>query len=235
MNPLLRSERLPGIWCVGCGLHGFLASFANGVDLSRIPHRGLTVVSGIGCSGRAAGYLNLDGFHVTHGRAIPFATGLTLANPKLKAAVVSGEGDLFAIGGNHFIHAARRNMEMLVLCLNNRTFGMTGGEITPATPAGARAAAALRGNPERPFDLVKLATSAGATFVARIDALRSRELAQCVAQGLRHKGFAFIEVETRCPTYYGRRNGPAPSGRQGVFRKVVEPTYRKRLQELYRS
>ncbi|MBE9473122.1 MAG: 2-oxoacid:ferredoxin oxidoreductase subunit beta, partial [Chloroflexi bacterium] len=134
MDELLRTERLPHIWCPGCGIGTALSCFVSALTRSGLDLDKVAIVSGIGCTGRVAGYLRLDGFHTTHGRAIPFATGLKLANPELKVVVFSGDGDLVAIGGNHLIHAARRNMDLTVVCVNNFNYGMTGGQMGPTTP-----------------------------------------------------------------------------------------------------
>lgn len=134
MDKLLRQDRLPHIWCSGCGLGTVLTCFVSALEKLDLDMDQVVVVSGIGCTGRAAGYLNLDGFHTTHGRAIPFATGLKLGNPELKVVVISGDGDLMAIGGNHFIHAARRNMDLTVICVNNFNYGMTSGQLAPPRP-----------------------------------------------------------------------------------------------------
>jgi 2-oxoglutarate ferredoxin oxidoreductase subunit beta len=176
------------------------------VEQSRVDQKSLAVVSGIGCTGRVAGYLNVDSFHTTHGRAIPFAAGLKLANPKLKVVVYSGEGDIVAIGGNHFIHAARRNMELIVICVNNHIYGMTGGQVTPTTPYGAVVTTAPYGNYEPTFNLPYLAESVGATYVARWTTFHVRRLAKSIREALDHKGFSFIEVLSPCPTLYMRRN-----------------------------
>ena len=153
MSQYLRMDRIPHIWCSGCGLGTTVNCFVRAIEGCDIPLDQISVVSGIGCTGRVAGYLKLDSFHTTHGRPIPFATGLKLANPKLKVVVYSGDGDLFAIGGNHFIHAARRNMDLTVICVNNFTYGMTGGQVTPTTPMDAIASTTPYGNIEEPFNL----------------------------------------------------------------------------------
>jgi 2-oxoglutarate ferredoxin oxidoreductase subunit beta len=153
VNQYLRMDRMPHIWCPGCGLGPTVNCFVRAVGECGIPQDQIAVVSGIGCTGRVAGYLNMDSFHTTHGRPIAFATGLKLANPKLKVVVYSGDGDLFAIGGNHFIHAARRNMDLTIICVNNFTYGMTGGQVTPTTPIDAVASTAPFGNIEDPFNL----------------------------------------------------------------------------------
>ena len=159
-----------------------------------------------GCTGRVAGYINVDSYHTTHGRAIPFATGLKLANPKLKVVVFSGDGDLFAIGGNHFIHAARRNIDMTVICVNNYNYGMTGGQLGPTTPLDARTTTSPYGNIEHPFNLCHVAAASGAVYVARWTALHVRRLKESMKEALNKKGFSFIEVIASCPTTYGRRN-----------------------------
>src|SRR5450631_4546087 len=159
-NPVekfLRSDRIPHIWCPGCGIGTTVNSFARALIDSKIDLGSLALVSGIGCTGRVAGYVKMDSFHTTHGRAIPFATGLKLANPKLKVVVYSGDGDLTAIGGNHFMHAARRNMDLMVVCVNNFTYGMTGGQVAPTTPLGAKQTTMPFGNFEAPLNLTFLA------------------------------------------------------------------------------
>jgi 2-oxoglutarate ferredoxin oxidoreductase subunit beta len=166
----------------------------------------VAVVSGIGCTGRVAGYVKLDSFHTTHGRAIPFATGLKLANPELNVVVYSGDGDLIAIGGNHFIHAARRNVDIKVICVNNFIYGMTGGQVAPTTPVGATATTSPYGCFEQPFNLPFLAESSGAVYVARWTAYHVRHIAHSMVEAFKKKGFAFIEILAPCPTLYQRRN-----------------------------
>jgi 2-oxoglutarate ferredoxin oxidoreductase subunit beta len=166
----------------------------------------LVVVSGIGCIGRTAGYVNADSFHTTHGRALAFATGVKLANPELEVVVISGDGDLFAIGGNHFIHAARRNMGIKVLCANNLNYGMTGGQQGPTTPLEALTATSPYGNIEHPFNLVHLAAASGSTYVARWTTLHVRRLTQSIKKMMQKEGFCFVEVLTQCPEIYGRHN-----------------------------
>jgi 2-oxoglutarate ferredoxin oxidoreductase subunit beta len=166
----------------------------------------VAVVSGIGCTGRVAGYIDLDSFHTTHGRAIPFATGLKLANPELKVVVYSGDGDLTAIGGNHFIHAARRNVDMTVILINNFIYGMTGGQVAPTTPLTATATTAPYGNFEQPFNLPYLAESCGAVYVARWTSYHVRHVTKAIKEALAKKGFSFVEILAPCPTLYSRRN-----------------------------
>ncbi len=202
----LRQDRMPHIWCPGCGLGIIVHSFLNGLFRSGLPLDKVAVVSGIGCAGRVAGYIKLDSFHTTHGRAIPFATGLKLANPELKVVVFSGDGDLIAIGGNHLIHAARRNMDITVICVNNFTYGMTGGQQGPTTPLVARTSTTVYGNPEPPFNVPYLAIASGATYVARWTALHVRRLEGTIAEALLKKGFSLVEVISPCPALYGRMN-----------------------------
>jgi 2-oxoglutarate ferredoxin oxidoreductase subunit beta len=185
----------------------------SGIDLEKT-----VMVSGIGCSGRAAGYVNLDSFHTTHGRAIPFATGMKLANPELNVVVFSGDGDLFAIGGNHFIHAARRNVDLKVICVNNFNYGMTGGQVAATTPLKARTTTTPMGNPEPSFNLPLLAYASGATYVARWTILHTRELTETIKEALSKRGFSFVEVLAPCPINYGRRNKQAPLDTLKLYR-----------------
>jgi 2-oxoglutarate ferredoxin oxidoreductase subunit beta len=210
MDDLLRGERLPHIWCQGCGLGTALTTFIGalqwlekkqGWDLDKV-----AVVSGIGCTGRIAGYVRLDSFHTTHGRAIPFATGLKLANPELEVIVLSGDGDIAGIGGNHFIHAARRNLDITVVCVNNFNYGMTGGQVGPTTPHEARAVTAQYGNFEYPFNLPYLSAASGASFVARWTVLHARQLEWTLRRAMVHAGFSFVEVIAPCSTAYARWN-----------------------------
>ena len=202
----LRVERFPHIWCTGCGDGIILNCFVKALDDLRIDMDKFAVVSGIGCIGRAAGYIACDSFHTTHGRPIALATGVKLANPKLTVAVISGDGDLFAIGGNHFIHAARRNVDMTVICSNNFNYGMTGGQSGPTTPLGSYTTTTPYGNIEHPFNLVHLAAAAGAVYVARWTVLHVKRLTESIKKALQKKGFKFIEVISPCPEVYGRRN-----------------------------
>jgi 2-oxoglutarate ferredoxin oxidoreductase subunit beta len=208
-NPVeryLRADRMPHIWCPGCGIGTTVNCFSRAIDESGIDLDRLAIVSGIGCTGRVAGYTHLDSFHTTHGRAIPFATGLKLADPSLKVVVYSGDGDLIAIGGNHFIHAARRNVDMTVICVNNLTYGMTGGQLGPTTPEEAFATTSPYGNYEEAFNLPYLAESSGAVYVARWTVYHVAQLKKSMREALVKKGFTFIEILSPCPTLYGRRN-----------------------------
>src|SRR3989304_3020446 len=202
----LRSAMIPHIWCPGCGNGIILNSFVHALDELQADLDKLVVVSGIGCIGRTAGYTNTDSFHTTHGRALAFATGVKLANPELEVVVVSGDGDLFAIGGNHFIHAARRNMGIKVICANNFNYGMTGGQQGPTTPLEALTTTSPYGNVEHPFNLVHLAAASGAVYVARWTTLHVRRLTQSIKKALQKDGFCFIAVISPCPEIYGRYN-----------------------------
>lgn len=202
----LRQERMPHIWCEGCGNGVLLNSFFNALDELTLDLDKVIVVSGIGCIGRAAGYINVDSFHTTHGRAIAFATGVKLSNPDLKVVVISGDGDLFAIGGNHFIHAARRNIDITVICANNFNYGMTGGQYGPTTPLDAWTTTTPYGNVEHPFNLVHLAAASGAVYVARWTTLQARRLRNSMMKALQKEGFSFIEVISPCPEIYDRYN-----------------------------
>jgi len=202
----LRWDRLPHVWCSGCGLGSLTSCFIHAVEQSSIDKKKLCIVSGIGCSGRISGYMNFDVFHTTHGRAIPFAIGLKLANPELKVVVISGDGDLFAIGGNHIIHAARRNADITVICANNFLYGMTGGQLGPTTPIDALTSTSPYGNVEPAFNICDLIASSGAVYVARWTSLDIRRLQKSIQEALNKRGFSFIEVIIPCPTLFGRRN-----------------------------
>ncbi|MCJ7698980.1 thiamine pyrophosphate-dependent enzyme [Candidatus Bathyarchaeota archaeon] len=202
----LRAEMMPHIWCAGCGNGIVLNCFIHALDELKTDLNKLVMVSGIGCIGRAAGYTYADSFHTTHGRALAFATGVKLANPELEVVVISGDGDLFAIGGNHFIHAARRNIGVKVICVNNLNYGMTGGQQGPTTPLDSITATSPYGNVEHPFNLVHLAAASGSTYVARWTTLHVRRLTQSFKKVLQKEGFCFVEALSPCPEIFGRHN-----------------------------
>lgn len=206
LSKYLRADMMPHIWCPGCGNGIVLNCFTHALDELKTDLDKLVIVSGIGCIGRTAGYINTDSFHTTHGRALAFATGVKLANPDLEIVVISGDGDLFAIGGNHFIHAARRNIGIKVLCVNNLNYGMTGGQSGPTTPIDSITPTSPYGNIENPFNLVHLGAASGATYVARWTTLHVRRLTLSLKKMLQKKGFSFIEVLSPCPEIYGRHN-----------------------------
>jgi 2-oxoglutarate ferredoxin oxidoreductase subunit beta len=202
----LKPGRIPHIWCPGCGLGVVLTTYIEALKRQEIPVDKCAVVSGIGCTGRVAGYLDMDTYHTTHGRAIPFATGLALARPDLHVTVFSGDGDLFAIGGNHLIHAARRNVNLKVICVNNFNYGMTGGQAAPTTPIDAKTSTTPTGNWEPGFNLPHLAHASGAVYVARWTTFHARQLAHSISETFSKKGFTFVEAIAPCPTGYGRPN-----------------------------
>ncbi len=201
-----REDRLPHIYCTGCGNGTVINCTLAAVEEMGWKHNETAFISGIGCSSRAPGYILADSLHTTHGRALAFATGVKMARPGLNVIVFTGDGDLAAIGGNHFIHACRRNVDMTVICMNNQIYGMTGGQGSPTTPEGAISTTTPYGSSEPVFDLAELAVAAGANYVARWTSYHVTELTKAIATGMRTPGLAFIEVRTQCPTNFGRYN-----------------------------
>lgn len=206
LDKYYRRDGFPTIWCPGCGIGTVVAAMVRAIDNLGLNHDDTVIVTGIGCSGVIYNYLNFDGYHGIHGRAIPVATGLKLANPRLNVIAPMGDGDCAAIGGNHFIHAARRNIDITAIVLNNSVYGNTGGQFSPLTPPGGVTTTSPYGNIENAFDLCELAKGAGATYIARGTAYHFRQLIDLIANGIKHKGFAAIEVVNQCPVQYGRRN-----------------------------
>ena len=204
--PFVRMDRMPHIWCPTCGIGTVVKCFAAALENLEVDQKKVAVVSGIGCTGRVAGYMNFDAFHTTHGRAVPFATGLKLGRPELNVTVISGDGDLSGIGGNHFIHAARRHMDILVVLVNNFIYAMTGGQNAPTTPPKANSSTMPFGNFETPFNLPHLAESAGAVYVARWTTNHVRQAIKAMKEAIQKSGFSFVEIISPCPTLYGRRN-----------------------------
>jgi 2-oxoglutarate/2-oxoacid ferredoxin oxidoreductase subunit beta len=200
------------IWCPGCSNGTVLRAIIDAVlNLEANPDVALdldkvVVVAGIGCCGRIVQYIDFSTVHTTHGRALAVATGVKLADPSLHVLVVMGDGDCMAIGGNHLIHAARRNLDLTAIVFNNSIYGMTGGQMSPTTFEGDISTTSVYGNIEQAFDTCELARSAGATFVARGTSYRYAPLANLLAAGIAHKGFSFVEAMVACPTYYGRQN-----------------------------
>ena len=201
-----RQNHLPHLWCPGCGNGIAMKAIVQAVEKKGWSQDNTVIVSGIGCSSRASGYMDFDTLHTAHGRAIPFATGIKLANPDLNVIVITGDGDCTAIGGNHFIHGCRRNVDLTVIMFNNNIYGMTGGQASPTTPVGAKATTAPYGSVDRTFDACKLAEAAGATYVARSTAFHVQHMTNMIADGLDNKGFSFIEAMVQCPTAFGRKN-----------------------------
>jgi 2-oxoglutarate ferredoxin oxidoreductase subunit beta len=216
----LRLEKFPLIWCPGCGDGIVLKAILRAVDRLGIEQNDVCMVSGIGCSSRTPGYVDFNTLHTTHGRAITFATGVKMVRPDLHVIVVTGDGDATAIGGNHFIHAARRNIDITVLLYNNWIYGMTGGQASPATPMGKKASTAPFGTMEHGFDIVALAAGAGASFVARETVAKPILLDRLIERAILKKGFSLVEVMTPCPTTYGRRNKEGDGAAMTEYLKV---------------
>lgn len=206
MLKYFRQNRLPHIWCPGCGHGTVTGALVRAIERLKLDKNRIVVVSGIGCSSRAPGYLDFDTLHTTHGRAIAFATGIKLARPDLKVIVMTGDGDCAAIGGNHFIHAARRNIDITTIVMNNNIYGMTSGQYSPMTPTGMMGTTAPYGNVERTFDLAKLAIASGATYVGRATSYHVQLLGELIEKALLNKGFSMVEALSQCPTYMGRKN-----------------------------
>lgn len=201
-----RMNRLPHIWCPGCGHGIIMRGIAEAIEKLGYDKQKVCIISGIGCSSRAPGYMDFNTLHTTHGRALAFATGVKLANPDLKVIVISGDGDATAIGGNHLIHAARRNIDITTIIFNNNIYGMTGGQYSPTTPHGDLGTTAPYGNVDNVFDICRLAEGAGATYVARGTVYHAKQLEKNIENALENKGFSVVEGISICPTYYGRKN-----------------------------
>jgi len=202
----LRTEKLPHIWCAGCGNGIVLGAMVRAFEKMGCNQNNTVIVSGIGCSSRAAGYMDFNTLHTTHGRALAFATGIKMAKPGIDVFVIMGDGDAASIGGIHLIHAARRNIDLTAIIFNNQIYGMTGGQYSPLTPPGSIATTAPYHTIERNFDLPELARVAGATYVARGTTYHAAMLTNLITAGAAHKGFSLIEVVTACPVSFGRRN-----------------------------
>jgi 2-oxoglutarate ferredoxin oxidoreductase subunit beta len=209
---LRHSKRFPNVWCAGCGIGIVLGAIIRAVDGLQLNKSNVALISGIGCTGRMPVYVDFNTMHTTHGRALAFATGLKMVRPEMRIIVVMGDGDALAIGGNHFIHAARRNIGLTAIVVNNSTYGMTGGQYSPTTPTGARATTAPYGHIEQPFPITELAMAAGAAFVARSTVFHVHELEKYIAQAINKEGFAMVEAVSYCHTTLGRFNrwGTAP-------------------------
>ena len=206
VDKYFRPGRLPHLWCGGCGNGIVLAAMIEAVDRLGPTKDEVAFISGIGCSSRASGYVDFNTANTLHGRALPIASGLKMARPEMTVLVASGDGDCAAIGGNHLIHAARRNIDLTLVVFNNSIYGMTGGQYSPLTPVGSRATTAPYLTMEPTFDLLELARAAGATFTARATTYHAPLLEKVIEQGIRHKGFSVIEAVAACPTNFGRQN-----------------------------
>ncbi len=201
-----RARFFPHMWCPGCG-HGIvLGSLLRAVHELGLDKNEIVMASGIGCSSRISGYVDFHSLHTIHGRALSFATGVKLSKPSLKTIVAMGDGDALAIGGNHFIHAARRNIDITAIVMNNRIYGMTGGQFSPLSGCDKKATTAPYSTIDREFDIMEMAKAAGATFVARSTVFHANESKKYLKKAIEHKGFSVVEILTQCPTYYGRKN-----------------------------
>jgi 2-oxoglutarate ferredoxin oxidoreductase subunit beta len=203
---LRHDKKFPHVWCPGCGIGILLGALIRAIDRTGFEKDDIVLISGIGCSGRLPVYVDFNTLHTTHGRALTFATGVKLAKPNLKVIVVMGDGDAVAIGGNHFIHAARRNIDLTAIIVNNSVYGMTGGQYSPTTPYGMRSTTTVYSNIEQDFRISELAVTAGAVFVGRGTVYHAKLLDSLIEQALLKKGFSVVEVISHCHTQYGRQN-----------------------------
>ncbi len=203
---LRTNKKFPHLWCPGCGYGVGLSAIVRAIDSLGYARNDVIVISGIGCAARAPVYVDFNTLHTTHGRALSFATGMKLVKPHLHVIVIMGDGDALAIGGNHFIHSCRRNIDLTAIVFNNRIYGMTGGQGSPTTPKSGLATTAPYGSVSSPFDICNLAAGAGASFVARGTTYYARETERFIKQALAHKGFSMVEVVSQCPTIYGKLN-----------------------------
>ncbi|HEX77218.1 MAG TPA: 2-oxoacid:ferredoxin oxidoreductase subunit beta [Dehalococcoidia bacterium] len=226
-----RRGALPTTWCPGCGLGTATGAMVRAIDQLGLDADKVVIVTGIGCSGQVYTLLNFDGFHGTHGRALAAATGIKFANPELTVIAPMGDGDCAAIGGNHFIQAARRNMDITAIIMANQAYGMTGGQYSPLTPMGSFTSTSPYGHIEPPFDMCALAIAAGATYVARGTVYHTQELVRLIARGIAHRGFSVIEVLAPCPVQFGRRNAMATP--VDMFRQLQRATVSVREAELH--
>jgi 2-oxoglutarate ferredoxin oxidoreductase subunit beta len=215
----LRQNKMPHIWCPGCGNGTVMSSIIRAIRDSGIDRTKTVIVSGVGCSSRAPGYMDFDTLHTAHGRALAFATGIKMAKPELNVFVISGDGDSSAIGGNHLIHACRRNIDITMIIVNNNIYGMTSGQYSPLTPTGAFATTAVYGNIDRPFDIMKLVAGAGATYAARATVYHVPQLKNYIQAGIKNKGFSVIEAISTCPTYFGRKNKRGDAAQMFIWLK----------------
>lgn len=202
----IRERFFPHMWCPGCGHGVVLNAMLRAIDNLGLTKNDIVMVSGIGCSSRISGYVDFHTLHTVHGRALAFATGVKMSWPELQLIVPTGDGDALAIGGNHFIHAARRNIDMTAVVMNNRIYGMTGGQYSPLSGYGISATTAPFGNIDQGFDIVELAKAAGATFVARTTTYHVQQIADILQEAIPHRGFSVVEIVFQCPTYFGRKN-----------------------------
>ncbi len=202
----LRERFFPHLWCPGCGHGMVLNGMLQAIERMGLSRNEIVMVSGIGCSSRITGYVDFHTLHTIHGRALAFATGVKMARPELNLIVPMGDGDALAIGGNHFIHAARRNIDITAIVMNNRIYGMTGGQFSPLSGEDVRATTAPYLTIDPSFDVVELSKAAGATFVARTTTYHIQQMTDIIQQAILHEGFSVVEIFSQCPTYFGRKN-----------------------------
>lgn len=204
---LLKLERFPTSWCPGCGIGQIMIQLAMVMDELGLDHTNSTVISGVGCTGRLAGYMNVDGVYTLHGRTLPVAEAVKLVNPDLKVVVASGDGDLVSIGGNHLLHAARRNPDLTVLCNNNQVYGLTGGQAGPTTPQGTKTASSPDGTTYEPMNLQNLMKTGAKYFYARTTVFHQAHFRKCIKEAIAWPGFAFVDIACHCIENNGRRLG----------------------------
>lgn len=202
----LRENKMPHMWCAGCGNGIVLQAILRAIEQQGLDQDQTVIVAGIGCSSRANGYTDFCGVHTNHGRALAYATGIKMQNPDLNIIVIMGDGDCTSIGGNHFIHACRRNIDLTAVVFNNSNYGMTGGQYSPTTPESSLTKSTVYGNVDPSFDICKLAEGSGATYVARSTTYHATMMANQIAKAIGHKGFSVVEAMCDCPTLYGRLN-----------------------------
>ena len=202
----LRERFFPHLWCAGCGHGMVLNGLIRAIEKLGMSKNEIVMVSGIGCSSRITGYVDFHTLHTIHGRALAFATGVKMSRPELNLIVPMGDGDALAIGGNHFIHAARRNIDITAIVMNNRIYGMTGGQFSPLSGESIKATTAPFETIDPSFDVVELSKAAGATFVARTTSYHVKQIADIIRQAILHEGFSVVEILSQCPTYFGRKN-----------------------------
>ncbi len=227
----LRTDKLPHIWCPGCGNGIVINSLIRAIDNAGLEQEKTVVISGIGCSGRASGYLKFNAFQPVHGRVLAYATGIKLYKPELNVICIMGDGDCASIGGNHMIHAARRNINVTAVVLNNNNYGMTGGQYSPTTPENAMTRTSPFGHIEPPFDICDLAETSGATYVARSHTYKPRILTKYFQKALAHNGFALVEAMCDCPTLYGRLNKRG-SGKEMLIKQKERAVQLKKAKEM---
>ena len=228
----IRQRFFPHMWCPGCGHGTVLNSLLRAVEQLGLSKNEIVMVSGIGCSSRISGYVDFHTLHTLHGRALAFATGVKLSKPELNVIVPMGDGDALAIGGNHFIHAARRNIDMTAIVMNNRIYGMTGGQYSPLSGVGISATTAPYLNIDRDFDVVDMALAAGATFVARSTSFHAQQATDLIKQAILHEGFSVVEILSQCPTHFGRKNKQgAAADMMERYKEITVPVGSKKKQE----